>query len=95
MILVYALYRPSFIIDAYTRRLLARLGGDFSGGRRPPALLHLRPAPDARLFGRYHWLILDHCTTLCRKTPVCAACPLRDVCRDGSRGMTPCNRTLA
>ena len=31
VILVYALYRPSFIIDAYTRRLLARLGGDFSG----------------------------------------------------------------
>lgn len=93
MILVYALYRPSFIIDAYTRRLLARLGGDFSGDAALRRYFTCALPPDARLFGRYHWLILDHCTTLCRKTPACAACPLRDVCREGSPGLTPDNGT--
>lgn len=30
VILVYALYQPSFVIDAYTRRFLSRLGFDFA-----------------------------------------------------------------
>ena len=30
VILVYAFFRPSFIVDAYTRRLLGRLGHDFA-----------------------------------------------------------------
>ena len=80
VILVYAFYKPSFILDAYTRRWLTRLGFDADDdGRR---LFFESGLPrDAALYGRFHWLILDHCIARCRKTPCCAGCPFADECK--------------
>lgn len=81
VILVYAFYRPCFIIDAYTRRLLTRLGCSFSTDREIRTFFESSLPADARLYGRYHWLILDHCISHCRKSPLCFSCPLRSQCR--------------
>lgn len=81
VILVYALHKPSFVVDAYTRRLLRRLGFAPDDDDDVRSFFEAELAPDARLYGWYHWLILTHSIERCRKTPVCGACPFYDVCQ--------------
>lgn len=81
VILVYAFHKPSFIIDAYTRRFLARLGYDLPDDTAVRHFFESALPRDAQIYGWYHWLILDHCITVCRKTPKCDACPLKPYCR--------------
>lgn len=80
VILVYALHRPSFIIDAYTRRLLSRLGFRFRSDIEIRSFFEEGLEADAGLYGSYHWLVLEHCKAVCRKTPLCAECRLRTIC---------------
>jgi endonuclease-3 related protein len=81
-ILLYAFERPVFVIDAYTRRIFARLGQlDGEAGYE-----HLRAAfeqalgPDTDLFNEYHALIVVHGKDVCRSSPRCNACCLTTVC---------------
>ena len=81
-ILLYALGKPSFVIDAYTRRLFKRLGvipesEAYSAYQR---MFSDNLPEDATLFSEYHALIVQHCKETCRKTPLCEACCLRDIC---------------
>lgn len=83
-ILLYAFNRPVLVIDAYTRRLLSRIGA------HPPAgyeALRLRleaalPA-SAELFKRWHALVVIQSKNCCRRQPLCHSCPLQDTCRTG------------
>lgn len=84
-ILLYALGKPSFVIDAYTRRLFNRLGitpdsEDYSAYQQ---MFSDNLPSDTALFSEYHALIVQHCKEACRKTPVCEGCCLRDVCATG------------
>ena len=81
VILVYAFYKPSFVIDAYTRRLLARLGCRLSDDSAIRRFFEDALPRDARLYGAYHWLILEHCIDVCRKKPLCDRCALQASCR--------------
>lgn len=81
VILVYALYQPSFIIDAYTRRFLSRLGFDFENDEKIRIFFERNLPKDARIYGYFHWLILDHCISVCRKTPLCGECKMNRECR--------------
>jgi endonuclease-3 related protein len=81
-ILLYAGGRPSFVVDAYTRRLLGRLGL-LSGAEKYQEIraLFMNQLPaDTDLFNEYHALIVEQCKTFCRKRPLCDACPLRAGC---------------
>jgi len=75
VILLYALRRPVFVIDAYTRRFLARLGFDFATDEQRRAFFISGLPHNARLYGWYHWLILEHGIRRCKKVPVCGGCP--------------------
>jgi len=81
-ILLYAGDRPSFVVDAYTRRLLTRLG--LLAGQEKYAeirSLFMDHLPhSSELFNEYHALIVEECKVYCRVKPRCAACPLRSVC---------------
>jgi len=81
-ILLYAAGKPSFVIDAYTRRLLSRLG--WIDGRERYAVLRDRfmtELPnDSVLFNEYHALVVEHGKTRCRVKPDCGGCPLADWC---------------
>lgn len=81
-ILLYAFTRPVFVIDAYTRRLLARLG--LYRGDEPYEDLRLAIetvlGPDTDLYGEYHALIVRHAKQHCRVRPLCAGCVLRGAC---------------
>lgn len=81
-ILVYAAGKPSFVIDAYTRRLLKRLGwisGNESYRHIQEAFTKALPT-DVGVFSEYHALIIHHGKTHCRPRPVCEPCPLTDMC---------------
>ena len=81
-IVLYAFGRPVFVIDAYTRRLFARLG--LVAGHESYEVLRARfeqALPrDAALYNEYHALIVEHAKTTCRTKPVCACCVLRKGC---------------
>lgn len=74
VLLVYAFHRASFIIDAYTRRFLSRLGFEFENDTQIRAFFESGLPDDYQIYGWYHWLILDHGISRCKKAPVCADC---------------------
>ncbi len=90
-ILVYAAERPSFVIDAYARRLLVRLGwiaGDESYGKLRELFLEALPR-DVGLLGEFHAVIVRHGKTHCRMDPACDGCPVRSICATGNATEEP------
>jgi endonuclease-3 related protein len=77
-ILLYAFGEPVFVIDAYTRRLLARRG--VIEGTEPYAhvqeLFHRALEPDAGTCSEYHALVVRHAKEHCRARPRCPGCPV-------------------
>jgi endonuclease-3 related protein len=81
-ILLYAFERPVFVIDAYTRRLFARIGL-FAGDEDYDAMrqaIEQALGPDVPLFNEYHALIVRHAKDICRVRPRCAGCILKRRC---------------
>lgn len=80
-ILVYAFGRLSFVVDAYTRRLLSRLGwelpADYDGIRE---MIERAIPPELYLYNNFHAVIVEQCKQHCLKKPRCAGCPLDAVC---------------
>lgn len=83
--LLYAFGRPVFVIDAYTRRLFARLGL-IEGGESYEQLRQLfehrllRVKHKQDVFNEYHALIVHHAKHFCRTRPQCEHCCLRRHC---------------
>ncbi len=81
-ILLYALHKPVFVIDAYTRRLFSRLGlvhGDL-GYEDIRQCFETALEKDVAMFNQYHALIVIHAKTVCMKRPDCEACCLTGIC---------------
>ncbi len=78
-ILCYALERPSFVVDAYTRRIFSRhaLVPEDVGYEELRAWFMEALPPDTRLFNEYHGLIVRVAKEFCRKREkFCESCPL-------------------
>ena len=88
-ILLYAFQRPVFVIDAYTRRLLGRLG--LIDARTPyePLRKTIEQAlePDTQRFNEYHALIVIHAKSICQTRPLCGKCPLEKQCDFATSGI--------
>lgn len=87
-ILLYAGGRPSFVVDAYTRRLLIRLDL-LRGDERYEQIRHLFMAHlphNSDLFNEYHALIVEQCKQYCRVKPLCVDCCLQKYCGAFKRG---------
>ncbi len=82
-ILLYAVGRPVFVIDAYTRRAVDRIGIQPAGkGYADYQRLFRENLPeDVRLFNEYHALLVRNGKNACRKIPVCPRCVLAGICR--------------
>jgi len=81
-ILLYALDKPVFIIDSYTRRLFSRLGllqydDTYEKLRR---CFEQAFDEDLEVFNQCHALIVVHAKDICRKQPLCMECCLRKIC---------------
>ncbi len=77
-ILLYALGKPIFVVDAYTRRILSR-HELIHPQRRYDEIqrLFMKNLPrDASLFNEYHALIVETGKVFCRRMPNCKDCPL-------------------
>ncbi len=82
-ILLYAARYPFFVVDAYTRRICARLGladADASYAELQTLFMDKLPADDV-LFNEYHALLVKHAVTYCKVNPLCASCCLRRRCQ--------------
>jgi endonuclease-3 related protein len=93
-ILLYAAGKPVFVIDAYTRRILSRIGlvpeKDSYGGYQAFFMEHL--PPDAAMFNEYHALLVRLGKDFCRRRPLCLQCCLNDMCQfylESLRGVSP------
>ena len=77
-ILLYALNRPVFVVDAYTKRFIKnhRLY-DGNGKYDDVQQFFMTNLPhDTYLFNEYHALIVCLCQNYCKKKPECIICPL-------------------
>lgn len=84
-ILLYAFERPVFVIDAYTRRLFARLelitGNESYEDLRSLFERRLSRVHDkVTVFNEFHALIVLHAKLACRRQPSCLNCCLRRSC---------------
>ena len=83
-ILLYALNKPTFVIDAYTKRILNRMGF-FSYNTVSYRVLKQfceKSLPyDTALFNEFHALFVKFGKTICQKKPHCFRCPVNDRCR--------------
>jgi endonuclease-3 related protein len=78
-ILLYALGRPVFVVDAYTRRVLHRhrLVSLLAGYEEVRQFFERHLPGDPALFNEYHALLVAVGKHYCRKHPRCEECPLR------------------
>jgi len=80
-IILYALERPVFVIDAYTKRICSRhgiLNSDLSY-EACQHLFHAGIRNNVQLFNEYHALLVRLAKDFCRTTPCCSGCPLKGV----------------
>jgi endonuclease-3 related protein len=86
-ILLYALGRPVFVVDAYTRRVLVRTGllptADRLGYESLRAWFETRLRADAEHYGEYHALLVAHGKAVCRVRPRCRDCRIAGSCDYG------------
>lgn len=78
-ILLYAVGRPFFVADAYTRRILGRHGLVAEDARYSTVqdFLHHHLPADLALFNEFHALLVAVGKRFCKRTaPQCAGCPL-------------------
>jgi len=82
-IILYAVNQPIFVIDAYTRRILKRIGlvPDGNSYIAYQSLFMDNLPDDIRLFNEYHALLVCLGKNVCRKRPLCSSCCLRSICR--------------
>lgn len=81
-ILLYAGGKPSFVVDAYTRRIFSRIGlvdEQISYDQLRSFFMDRLPG-DAALFNEFHALIVEHAKQYCRTKPICSSCCLRTCC---------------
>jgi len=81
-ILLYALGRPFFVVDAYTRRIAARLGltspkADYDELQR----FFCEHLPvDIALYNDFHAQLVILGNSYCHPRPLCPGCPLNALC---------------
>lgn len=86
-ILVYAAGKPSFVIDAYTIRIMGRIGltpsgrDDYAGWQE---MFQAGVPAEAQMYNEYHALLDRHHKETCTKNnPRCEGCCLWDICATG------------
>jgi len=78
-ILLYALNKPFFVIDAYTKRVLTRHGfvDEQATYHEMQELFHVHLERELSLYNEYHALFVRLCKEHCAKRlPLCEGCPL-------------------
>lgn len=82
-ILLYAYKVPTFVVDAYTKRIFGRIGiiKKDSTYDKIKNLFELNLSPEYIIYNEYHALIVEHAKRFCKTKPDCNNCPLREICK--------------
>ena len=77
-ILLYALHRPTFVVDAYTYRVLSRhhLAPEACSYDELQGLFMENLSPEVSLYQEFHALLVRVGKEFCRPQPKCPSCPL-------------------
>jgi endonuclease-3 related protein len=81
-IILYAANKPIFVIDAYTRRIINRIGlvPDSNSYNAYQNLFMNNLPADTQLFNEYHALLVCLGKSVCRNHPLCHQCCLKSIC---------------
>ncbi len=84
-IILYAAEKPSFVVDAYTRRIMGRMGlceKDASYADIQQMFHDALGSDDGvvPMFKEYHALLVELAKRHCKTKPVCGGCPLSGIC---------------
>lgn len=82
-IVLYAAHKPSFVVDAYTKRIFSRLGVidngiDYESLKK---FFENNLPENPGIYKEFHALIVELGKNYCRTKPVCRGCPLGYSCR--------------
>lgn len=82
-ILLYALEKPVFVIDVYTKRIMSRHGYlRMEDSYEAFQAFFMDNLPrDVPLYNEYHALLVRLGNQLCKPKPLCNQCPLKDLQR--------------
>ncbi len=80
-ILLYAFNRPVFVIDAYTKRIMQRIGFKEESYEQLQNLFESNLPKKSRLFNEYHALLVELGKSYCKKIPLCKECPIKGMCK--------------
>ena len=78
-ILLYACYKPVFVVDAYTKRIFVRYGliGPDADYDEIQAFFMANLPNDVPLYNDFHAQIVHLGNAVCKTTPDCGGCPIR------------------
>lgn len=83
-ILLYAFGKPYFVVDAYTKRLINRLGIFNSKSYHEIQRFFRKNTPrSVEIYKEYHALIIALAKNFCKKNPICRNCPILKDCKYG------------
>jgi len=78
-ILLYAVGKPVFVVDAYTKRIFARHGitDDEASYEDVQSVVHSCVPKQARTYNQFHALLVETAKNFCgKRKPLCEKCPL-------------------
>jgi endonuclease III related protein len=80
-ILLYGLKKPSFVVDAYTKRILSRHGitPEKASYEEVQKLFMVHLPCNEKLFNEYHALFVHLGKNVCKKIPRCDICPIKSI----------------
>jgi endonuclease-3 related protein len=92
-IILYAANKPIFVIDAYTRRIVSRIGLTPHSNRYATyQSLFMNNLPsDVGLFNEYHALLVCLAKNVCQTRPLCQQCCLNIADTDPPNATFPCS----
>lgn len=95
-ILLYALDKPVFVVDAYTKRMLARhnLVSRHADYQTIQSIFTDNLTQDKKIFNEYHALIVRLGKELCKAKPLCEVCPLNNLHYSINYKCYSCNKPL-
>lgn len=81
-ILLYALERKLFVVDAYTKRIFSRVGvlNEKEGYQQVQEFFHRDFSGEIQEYNEYHALIVAHGKDVCKKNPLCDHCCIKNLC---------------
>lgn len=81
-IILYAAEKPSFVVDAYTKRVFERLGLLENNSEYDDIKdkFEANLPVDTYIYNEFHALIVALAKDICKKKPQCGTCPLANDC---------------